>query len=50
MNGKLLARGLCRYSSKDLALIAGKHSHDIHQILGYEYGSVAIHRDDLVVI
>ena len=48
--GALLARGICRYSSKDMAKIAGKHSQDIHQVLGYEYGPVAIHRDDLVVI
>ncbi|WP_232323315.1 glutamate 5-kinase [Photobacterium sp. J15] len=48
--GTLLARGICRYSSKDMAKIAGKHSQDIYQILGYEYGPVAVHRDDLVVI
>ncbi len=48
--GHLLARGLCRYSSRDLVLIQGQHSHLIHEILGYEYGHVAIHRDDLVVI
>lgn len=48
--GVLLARGISRYSSTDMLKIAGKHSHDIHQILGYEYGHVAIHRDDLVVI
>lgn len=49
-DGVLLARGISRYSSTDMLKIAGKHSHDIHQILGYEYGHVAIHRDDLVVI
>ncbi|RXJ73098.1 glutamate 5-kinase [Veronia nyctiphanis] len=48
--GKLLARGICRYSSKDLTQISGRHSQDISSILGYEYGPVAIHRDDLVVI
>ncbi|WP_420892244.1 glutamate 5-kinase [Photobacterium sanguinicancri] len=48
--GALLARGICRYSSKDMTKIAGKHSQDIYQVLGYEYGPVAIHRDDLVVI
>ncbi|NBI55848.1 glutamate 5-kinase [Photobacterium alginatilyticum] len=48
--GVLLARGICRYSSKDMAKIAGKHSQDIYQVLGYEYGPVAVHRDDLVVI
>lgn len=48
--GELLARGLSRYSSRDLGKIAGKHSQDIHSVLGYEYGPVAVHRDDLVVI
>ncbi|KPA52674.1 glutamate 5-kinase [Photobacterium lucens] len=49
-DNNLLARGICRYSSVDMAKIAGKHSQDIHQVLGYEYGHVAIHRDDMVVI
>ncbi|WP_318491063.1 glutamate 5-kinase [Photobacterium leiognathi] len=49
-DNKLLARGICRYSSVDMAKIAGKHSQEIHQVLGYEYGHVAIHRDDMVVI
>ncbi|OEE75342.1 hypothetical protein A1OQ_07040 [Enterovibrio norvegicus FF-162] len=49
-NGKLLARGICRYSSTDLSAIAGRHSQDIQDILGYAYGAVAIHCDDLVVI
>ncbi len=48
--GKLLARGICRYSSKDLSAIAGQHSQDIQKILGYAHGAVAVHRDDLVVI
>ncbi|MCG3862442.1 MULTISPECIES: glutamate 5-kinase [Photobacterium] len=46
----LLARGICRYSSVDMAKIAGKHSQEIHLVLGYEHGHVAIHRDDMVVI
>ncbi|PSW58898.1 glutamate 5-kinase [Photobacterium leiognathi] len=49
-DNNLLARGICRYSSIDMAKIAGKHSQEIHQVLGYEYGHVAIHRDDMVVI
>lgn len=48
--GKLLARGICRYSSQDLKAIAGRHSKEIQDILGYAYGPVAIHCDDLVVI
>ncbi|UJF18828.1 glutamate 5-kinase [Vibrio sp. SS-MA-C1-2] len=49
-NGERLARGICRYSSDDLKKIAGKHSQEFTVILGYEYGPVAIHRDDMVVI
>ncbi|MFA0077522.1 glutamate 5-kinase [Vibrio artabrorum] len=48
--GKVVARGIASYSSQDLAKIAGKHSKDIGAILGYDYGSEVIHRDDLVVI
>jgi glutamate 5-kinase len=48
--GKVIARGIASYSSQDLAKIAGKHSKDIGGILGYDYGSEVIHRDDLVVI
>lgn len=48
--GELVAKGIASYSSKDLTKLIGKHSKDIHSILGYEYGSEVIHRDDLVVI
>lgn len=48
--GQLVAKGIVSYSNKDLIKIIGKHSKDINAILGYEYGSEVIHRDDLVVI
>jgi len=48
--GELIARGILSYSSQDLDKIIGKHSKDISAVLGYEYGSEVIHRDDLVVI
>ncbi|MFA0567403.1 glutamate 5-kinase [Vibrio gallaecicus] len=50
LKGAVIARGISSYSSQDLAKIAGKHSKDIGAILGYDYGSEVIHRDDLVVI
>ncbi|OCH43280.1 glutamate 5-kinase [Vibrio cyclitrophicus] len=50
IKGKVVARGIASYSSQDLAKIAGKHSKDIGEILGYDYGSEVIHRDDMVVI
>lgn len=45
-----LAVGIPRYNSDALQQIQGKKSQQIEQILGYEYGSVAIHRDDMVVL
>ncbi|SDH68480.1 glutamate 5-kinase [Vibrio xiamenensis] len=49
-DGHLIARGISAYSSHDLGKIIGKHSKDIQAILGYDYGSEVIHRDDMVVI
>ena len=31
-----------------LRRIAGQHSQQIDAILGYEYGPVAVHRDDMI--
>ncbi|MDR2076334.1 MAG: glutamate 5-kinase [Desulfovibrio sp.] len=44
-----LARGVARYNSDALSLIAGRHSAEIRTVLGYAYGSVAVHRDDLIL-
>ncbi|QOH79066.1 glutamate 5-kinase [Plesiomonas shigelloides] len=49
-NGKEIARGMSRYNSDALSLIAGHQSQEIADILGYEYGRVVIHRDDLILI
>ncbi|WP_039948881.1 glutamate 5-kinase [Vibrio ichthyoenteri] len=48
--GKLIARGISAYSSVDMDKIRGTHSKDIHSVLGYDYGSEVVHRDDMVVI
>ncbi len=48
--GKDIALGMPRYNSDALELIKGKQSQDIEQQLGYEYGAVAIHRDDMIVL
>ena len=48
--GKDLAHGVSRYSSEALALLVGKHSGEIESLLGYEYGPVAVHRDDLIML
>jgi glutamate 5-kinase len=47
--GRQIGRGICRYSALELEKIRGLHSDAIDETLGYGYGSVAIHRDDLVV-
>lgn len=47
---KELARGIVRYSSMDLALIKGHQSDEIAEILGYFYGAVAVHRNDLILL
>ncbi|MBY6198905.1 glutamate 5-kinase [Vibrio hangzhouensis] len=48
--GALVAKGICGYSDTDLAKIAGKHSKEIADTLGYDYGAEVLHRDDMVVI
>ncbi len=47
---RALARGITRYSSNDLTQIAGLHSDEIESRLGYAYGPVAIHRNDLILL
>jgi glutamate 5-kinase len=50
VDGKLIAKGLASYSSADLNIIKGMHSKQIGEALGHDYGSVIIHRDDLVMM
>jgi len=45
-----LARGIARYGSEDLLQIKGKQSEEISEILGYFYGAVAVHRNDLILL
>ena len=44
-----LARGIARYNSEDLDRIKGCRSDQIVEQLGYVYGSVAVHRNDLIL-
>lgn len=48
--GKEIALGMPRYNSDALSLIKGKKSQEIEAILGYEYGAVALHRDDMITL
>ena len=45
---RTIGRGLTAYSSADAALIMGRKSRDIEDILGYRGRDEMIHRDDLV--
>ena len=45
-----IARGIARYPSTDLKEIKGCQSDRIEEILGYTYGSVAVHRNDMVLL
>lgn len=47
---KELARGIVRYSSQDLEQLQGCQSQDIEAHLGYAYGPVAVHRNDLILV
>jgi glutamate 5-kinase len=48
--GQEIGRGLAHYNAGDLQAICGKRSHQIAQILGFDYGPTAVHRDNLVTI
>lgn len=47
---KTIARGLSRYSARQMKQILGKPSSDIGTILGFTFGDEVVHRDDLVLL
>lgn len=47
---RAIARGVTQYSAADIRRIAGRKSHEIDVVLGYNYGDVIVHRDDLSLI
>ena len=49
-DGREIGRGITNYDAKDLNAIRGHQSDEIATILGYQYGTTVVHRDDLVVI
>jgi len=48
--GSHLGCGITNYSSDDIAVIKGMHSRKIASLLGYDYGSEVVHRNNLVVL
>ena len=45
-----IARGIARYSRSDMESIIGCRSDEIHERLGYAYGPVAVHRNDMILL
>lgn len=50
LDGVEFARGLSDYSSAETVRLAGCKSSEIEDILGYHYGDVVVHRDNLVLL
>jgi glutamate 5-kinase len=42
--------GIPNYSAHDIATIKGAHSDEISSLLGYEYGTEVIHRNNMVLV
>ncbi|MFH1031226.1 MAG: glutamate 5-kinase [Chloroflexota bacterium] len=50
IDGSRLGCGITNYSSADIAAIKGTQSRNIAQLLGYDFGSEVVHRNNLVVL
>jgi glutamate 5-kinase len=50
LTGREIAHGITRYSSEEARRIAGRRSSEIATILGFEYASMLIHTDDMVLM
>ena len=48
--GSRIGCGIVNYSSTDIEVIKGGHSRKIATLLGYDYGSEVVHRNNLVVL
>ncbi|MBI3966478.1 MAG: glutamate 5-kinase [Chloroflexi bacterium] len=49
LDGQSIGCGLANYSSPDVTRLAGCRSEQIQSILGYDFGSEVVHRNNLVV-
>jgi len=47
--GTRIGCGISNYSSNDIEIIKGAHSGQIAELLGYDYGSEVVHRNNLVI-
>lgn len=48
--GKRIACGISNYSCSDLDIIGGRRSGEILELLGYDYGDEAMHRNNMVLL
>lgn len=48
-DGQVIGKGLTAFSARDAALIKGKRSDALEEILGYQGRAEIVHRDDLVL-
>jgi glutamate 5-kinase len=48
-DGTLIARGLCNYSASDMAVIHGKKTRQIRELLADAAYDEAVHRDNLII-
>ncbi len=48
-HGRRIGCGISNYSSADIEIIKGAHSGQIVKLLGYDYGSEVVHRNNLVI-
>jgi glutamate 5-kinase len=49
-DGREIGRGITHYNAEDLAAIRGLRSDEIAARLDSEYGSIVVHRDDMVLV
>ncbi len=49
-NGEVFGRGLAVYGSEEIERIAGHHSEEIEELLGYRVLDTVVHRDSLVML
>jgi glutamate 5-kinase len=48
-DGKVIAKGIVNYSSKELGKVMGLKSEKVHEMMGDEFYEEVIHRDNLIV-
>ncbi len=48
--GNRIACGITNYSSEEIERIRGIHSGKIEEVLGHDYGSEVLHRNNMVLL